>query len=97
MALDAKRTVASSEVNRWAGVRCTGSILKGRGMVCVHKMICSLLQHTAGCLVWVQFEVTIEGDGLVRVGWAAPYSVLELGKDSRSFGFGGTGKKSVDG
>jgi len=37
-------------------------------------------------------------EGLLRVGWAAPYAseslpAAEIGQDERSFGFGGTGKK----
>jgi len=41
-----------------------------------------------------QYEVEITTEGLVRVGWATSIAGLELGKDDKSFGYGGTGKKS---
>eukprot|EP01053_Blabericola_migrator_P000211 Blabericola_migrator_1__210@NODE_1055_length_5577_cov_147_372414_g725_i0_p1_GENE_NODE_1055_length_5577_cov_147_372414_g725_i0NODE_1055_length_5577_cov_147_372414_g725_i0_p1_ORF_typecomplete_len761_score140_94DEAD/PF00270_29/6_7e42DEAD/PF00270_29/2_2e03Helicase_C/PF00271_31/4_7e03Helicase_C/PF00271_31/1_4e21SPRY/PF00622_28/1_4e21ResIII/PF04851_15/0_31ResIII/PF04851_15/3_7e06Helicase_RecD/PF05127_14/2_7Helicase_RecD/PF05127_14/1_1e02Scm3/PF10384_9/0_3_NODE_1055_length_5577_cov_147_372414_g725_i010 len=41
-----------------------------------------------------QFEVRIIGGGLVRVGVSMPSAALELGKDARGWGFGGTGKKA---
>ena len=40
------------------------------------------------------YEITIEDEGLCRVGWATQDSSLDIGTDSMSFGFGGTGKKS---
>eukprot|EP00922_Rhytidocystis_sp_ex-Travisia-forbesii_P040902 GHVS01061062.1.p1 GENE.GHVS01061062.1~~GHVS01061062.1.p1 ORF type:complete len:684 (-),score=96.14 GHVS01061062.1:114-2165(-) len=40
------------------------------------------------------FEVDILGKGLVRVGCATPIAKLALGTDDKSFGYGGTGKKS---
>lgn len=39
------------------------------------------------------FEVEVI-HGLVRVGWSAEHSALELGIESRGFGYGSTGKKS---
>eukprot|EP00429_Kryptoperidinium_foliaceum_P070288 CAMPEP_0176054356 /NCGR_PEP_ID=MMETSP0120_2-20121206/27044_1 /TAXON_ID=160619 /ORGANISM="Kryptoperidinium foliaceum, Strain CCMP 1326" /LENGTH=820 /DNA_ID=CAMNT_0017387821 /DNA_START=111 /DNA_END=2570 /DNA_ORIENTATION=- len=39
------------------------------------------------------YEVEVV-DGLVRVGWSAASSDLELGVEERSFGYGSTGKKS---
>jgi ATP-dependent RNA helicase DDX1 len=40
------------------------------------------------------YEVEVV-EGLVRVGWSAPFSKLELGIEQNSFGYGCTGKKSV--
>ena len=40
------------------------------------------------------FEIVVEDEGLCRVGWAAQNASLDLGVDSDSFGYGGTGKKS---
>ncbi|PFH31733.1 putative ATP-dependent RNA helicase DDX1 [Besnoitia besnoiti] len=40
------------------------------------------------------YEVEIVGPGLVRAGWASRLGSYEIGKDDKSFGFGGTGKKS---
>mmetsp|Transcript_9761 Transcript_9761/g.59311 ORF Transcript_9761/g.59311 Transcript_9761/m.59311 type:complete len:703 (-) Transcript_9761:2437-4545(-) len=40
------------------------------------------------------FEVRVEDPGLCRVGWASLSSVLDLGTDRFSYGYGGTGKKS---
>eukprot|EP00922_Rhytidocystis_sp_ex-Travisia-forbesii_P040895 GHVS01061053.1.p1 GENE.GHVS01061053.1~~GHVS01061053.1.p1 ORF type:complete len:778 (-),score=106.73 GHVS01061053.1:1691-4024(-) len=40
------------------------------------------------------FEAEVCGEGLVRVGWATPMARLALGTDDKSFGYGGTGKKS---
>ncbi|KDD75651.1 hypothetical protein H632_c569p2, partial [Helicosporidium sp. ATCC 50920] len=42
----------------------------------------------------VYYEVSVQDEGLVRVGWAAISAARELGTDALSFGFGGTGKKS---
>ena len=39
-------------------------------------------------------QVTVSGEGLVRVGWSTCASSLQLGMDAGSFGYGGTGKKS---
>ncbi|GMH78236.1 hypothetical protein TL16_g12787 [Triparma laevis f. inornata] len=39
------------------------------------------------------FEVTCEDEGIVRVGVSSSVSRLELGKDSGSFGYGGTAMK----
>lgn len=40
------------------------------------------------------YEAKITDEGLCRVGWATQDSVLDLGTDRLSYGFGGTGKKS---
>lgn len=40
------------------------------------------------------YEVEIV-EGLVRVGWSAPFTRLELGIEENSFGYGCTGKRSV--
>uniref|UniRef100_A0A1I8ENA1 ATP-dependent RNA helicase n=1 Tax=Wuchereria bancrofti TaxID=6293 RepID=A0A1I8ENA1_WUCBA len=40
------------------------------------------------------YEGTITDDGLCRLGWSAANAVLDLGTDNKSFGYGGTGKKS---
>lgn len=39
------------------------------------------------------YEVMVV-DGLCRVGWGAAFAKLEVGGDDKSFGYGGTGKKS---
>eukprot|EP00418_Pyrodinium_bahamense_P095179 CAMPEP_0179039526 /NCGR_PEP_ID=MMETSP0796-20121207/15186_1 /TAXON_ID=73915 /ORGANISM="Pyrodinium bahamense, Strain pbaha01" /LENGTH=767 /DNA_ID=CAMNT_0020735861 /DNA_START=26 /DNA_END=2329 /DNA_ORIENTATION=- len=44
-----------------------------------------------------QFEVRLESACLLRVGWATSFSKRALGKDARSFGFGGTAMKSSGG
>lgn len=72
--VDTTGLVAVSDVERWSGLRATGTVMRGRAM----------------------FEISIVSAGLVRVGWATPYSSFELGKDARSFGYGGTGKKSFN-
>ncbi|PHJ22345.1 atp-dependent rna helicase ddx1 [Cystoisospora suis] len=43
------------------------------------------------------YEVQLVGSGLVRVGWASRLGGFEIGKDDKSFGYGGTGKKSWNG
>eukprot|EP01071_Lankesteria_metandrocarpae_P004207 Lankesteria_metandrocarpae@DN3428_c2_g1_i3.p1 len=45
----------------------------------------------SGCYM---FEAVVEGSGLARVGWSAPWAALDLGTDPHGFGYGGTGKKS---
>lgn len=40
------------------------------------------------------FEALVEDEGLCRVGWATSEASLDLGTCPKSFGFGGTGKKS---
>ncbi|CAJ0946287.1 unnamed protein product, partial [Mesorhabditis belari] len=40
------------------------------------------------------FEVKIENDGLCRIGWSTLSATRQLGTDDKSYGFGGTGKKS---
>lgn len=40
------------------------------------------------------FEIIVEDEGLCRVGWSSQNSSLDIGTDSESFGYGGTGKKS---
>lgn len=42
-------------------------------------------------------QVTLQDEGLCRVGWASRAANYEIGKDARSFGFGSTGKKSHGG
>lgn len=42
-----------------------------------------------------QFEVRVESDCVVRVGWAGLRSGRAIGNDARSFGYGATGKKST--
>ncbi len=39
-------------------------------------------------------QVTVNDEGLSRVGWSCPTASLDLGTDRLGFGFGGTGKKS---
>ncbi|KAI6183028.1 ATP-dependent RNA helicase DDX1 [Aphelenchoides bicaudatus] len=43
------------------------------------------------------YEATVKTDGLCRMGWATSDAKLNLGTDNKSFGFGGTGKKSYAG
>uniref|UniRef100_A0A0G4F4K4 DEAD box protein 1 n=1 Tax=Chromera velia CCMP2878 TaxID=1169474 RepID=A0A0G4F4K4_9ALVE len=43
-----------------------------------------------------EVEITTQ-DSLCRLGWATQFAMLELGKDDKSFGYGGTGKKSWNG
>lgn len=40
------------------------------------------------------YEVQITDEGLCRIGFSTDSSVFDVGTDSESFGFGGTGKKS---
>ena len=42
----------------------------------------------------VCFEATVEDDGLCRVGWSTMAAKYDVGTDSQSWGFGGTGKRS---
>lgn len=63
----------SDNAGRWAGIRATVEVLKGKYM----------------------FEVEIV-KGLVRVGWSTSFHGLELGTESKGFGFGSTGKKSTN-
>ncbi|KAF5826386.1 concanavalin A-like lectin/glucanase domain-containing protein [Dunaliella salina] len=42
----------------------------------------------------VYYEVTLQDEGLARVGWATTAASLQLGTDKHSWGFGSTGKKS---
>jgi len=44
-----------------------------------------------------QFEVEVEGSCLLRIGWSSSKSKRVIGNDARSFGYGGTGKKSTGG
>lgn len=44
-----------------------------------------------------QFEVEVQGDCLLRVGFATLAARRVVGKDGRSFGYGGTGMKSTGG
>lgn len=44
-----------------------------------------------------QFEVELVDDSLLRIGWAGLRSKRVIGNDARSFGYGGTGKKSTGG
>ncbi|PNH01211.1 ATP-dependent RNA helicase Ddx1, partial [Tetrabaena socialis] len=48
----------------------------------------------ASCGGKVYYEVTVNDEGLSRVGWSAATASLDLGTDRGGFGFGGTGKKS---
>lgn len=41
-----------------------------------------------------QFDVELHNEGLIRVGWATLTSKRNLGRDAKSFGYGGTAKKS---
>ena len=40
------------------------------------------------------YEVTMNDEGLSRVGWSSLKASRDLGTDRDGFGFGGTGKKS---
>ncbi|XP_065671009.1 ATP-dependent RNA helicase DDX1 isoform X5 [Hydra vulgaris] len=42
------------------------------------------------------YEVKVTDEGLCRVGFSTENATLEVGCDSESFGFGGTGKKSTN-
>jgi len=45
-----------------------------------------------------QYEVELKDKGLLRVGWASATSLRsDIGKDPKSFGYGGTGKKATGG
>lgn len=44
-----------------------------------------------------QYEVELSSACLLRAGWSAPNSRRVLGKDAKSFGYGGTAMKSFDG
>ncbi|CAJ0577455.1 unnamed protein product, partial [Mesorhabditis spiculigera] len=59
-----------------------------------HGVRCRGGVHTKGKYY---YEATIEHDGLCRIGWATLGSSLNIGHDSLSFGFGGTGKISHKG
>jgi len=41
------------------------------------------------------YEATVTDEGLCRVGYSTDKAVLDVGIDDKSFGFGGTGKKST--
>lgn len=41
-----------------------------------------------------QFDVELQNESLIRVGWATLTSKRNLGRDAKSFGYGGTAKKS---
>ena len=41
------------------------------------------------------FEVTVQDEGVGRVGWSTLAATLELGCDGNGFGYGGTAKKST--
>jgi len=44
-----------------------------------------------------QFEVEVESECLLRIGWGSSRSNRVIGNDARSFGYGGTAKKSTGG
>lgn len=44
-----------------------------------------------------QYEVELDNECLLRVGWAAAAGRRAVGTDARSFGYGGTGMKSTSG
>ncbi|GFR40732.1 hypothetical protein Agub_g1342 [Astrephomene gubernaculifera] len=48
----------------------------------------------AACGGKVYYEVTVNDEGLSRVGWSCRTASLDLGTDKLGFGYGGTGKKS---
>ncbi|XP_064486490.1 ATP-dependent RNA helicase DDX1-like [Ornithodoros turicata] len=56
--------------------------------------------HGCRCTKGVQnrgkyyYEAKVTDEGLCRVGWSTLAAALDLGTDSRGYGFGGTGKKS---
>jgi len=53
------------------------------------------VRATAGVLHGkYMYEIEVV-EGLVRVGWSAPFTKLELGIEDNSFGYGCTGKRSV--
>ena len=58
---------------------------------------CTFLLCSASTCAMRGMQVTCEGDGLCRVGWATRAGAYEIGKDRRSFGYGSTGKKSHGG
>ena len=42
----------------------------------------------------VYYEVAVEDEGLVRVGWSTVAASYDLGTDAKGVGYGGTAKKS---
>ncbi|XP_028320050.1 heterogeneous nuclear ribonucleoprotein U-like protein 1 isoform X2 [Gouania willdenowi] len=71
----------------WAGARATHGVTKGR--VCYEMKINEEIP--------VKHLPSSEPDPhVVRIGWSINNSSTQLGEEPFSFGFGGTGKKSVD-
>ncbi|CAK8676977.1 unnamed protein product [Clavelina lepadiformis] len=69
----------------WAGCKATHGIRRGK--------ICYEVKVTRYCDV---LEKDVSDSHVVRVGWSTDSASLQLGEDKNSFGFGGTGKKSVN-
>lgn len=62
---------------------------------CRHPKVWQGVRATSGVArgKWY-FSARADDDGLLRVGWSSMYASLNLGTDSRGFGYGGTGMKS---
>uniref|UniRef100_A0A8C6M6S5 Heteroous nuclear ribonucleoprotein U like 1 n=1 Tax=Nothobranchius furzeri TaxID=105023 RepID=A0A8C6M6S5_NOTFU len=71
----------------WAGARATHGVTQGR--VCYEMKINEEIP--------VKHLPSTEPDPhVVRIGWSLNHSSTQLGEEPFSFGYGGTGKKSVD-
>lgn len=72
-------TVQCRHPKQWGGVRGTRGIQVGQS-------------RSAGT-GWY-WELTLDDEGLARVGWATSAGALNIGMDAASWGYGGTGKKA---
>ena len=70
----------------WAGARATYGLTRGRACFEVRIESNSSVDHLVN-------EPT---PNVTRVGWSVNNSTMQLGEDPLSFGYGGTGKKSVN-
>jgi ATP-dependent RNA helicase DDX1 len=85
--------IALSPTDRSRNIAIDGPIAQSR-----HPVSWEGLRATRGVARgrWY-FVARPDDDGLCRVGWAGSQATLNLGTDSRGFGYGGTGKKSHGG
>lgn len=79
-----------SSVDRGKEVYVDGNLAQ-----CRHPSIWQGVRATRGVArgSWY-FTARADDDGLLRIGWSSQHAALNLGTDSRGFGFGGTGMKS---
>lgn len=82
--------IAMSSIDRDQSIATDGTTVQSRDV----DNWCGIRANLGVSKGRFYYEVTVEDEGLSRVGWSTTNASMDLGTDGMGFGYGATGKKS---